>query len=141
MPVRRSAPGRCSAPAEPHHIRSQSGHSKSVAPLAARVAKIHHATFRKCDVFNGNSLLCALQKIDCAPVACRESGTYVRPEIRDVASPSIDGFGAPFLNMDGRHLSRHVCRRHVVLTAAERLQPTLRFCSCVLAGVRNQIGN
>jgi hypothetical protein len=117
------------------------GSIKISEALVPRVAKIHHATFRKCDVLNGNSLLCALQKIDCAPVACRESGTYVRPEIRHVASPSIDGFGAPFLNMDGRHLSRHVRRRHVVLTAAERLQPTLRFCSRVLAGVRNQIGN
>jgi hypothetical protein len=73
-----------------------SGHSKSVRALDTRVAKIHHATFRKCDAFNGNSLLRALQKIDCAPVACRESGTYVPPEIGHVASPSIDGFGAPF---------------------------------------------
>jgi hypothetical protein len=62
----------------------------------ARVARNSSATFQKCDVFSGNRSPEKQQRDGAGAAACRESGTSVPPEIGHVASPSIDGFGAPF---------------------------------------------
>jgi hypothetical protein len=65
-------------------------------PVARVLAKFISGRFKSVTC----STEIALQKNHSATVrgaaACRESGTYVMPEIRHVASPSIDGFGAPF---------------------------------------------
>jgi hypothetical protein len=57
---------------------------------------MHPAAFQKCDVFNGNRTSEKQERDGAGAAACRKWGTYVPPEIRHVASPSIDGFGAPF---------------------------------------------
>jgi hypothetical protein len=58
--------------------------------------KMHPAAFQKCDAFNGNRTSEKQQHDGAGASACRESGTYVPPKTRHVASLSIDGFGAPF---------------------------------------------
>src|SRR5260370_28906621 len=61
-----------------------------------RGVKNHHATFRKCDVCSRNGPSEIRLRDGASTAACRETGTCVPPETRHVASPSIDGFGAPF---------------------------------------------